>query len=354
VLLASVAMLATPSRARAQAQLELSWDAPAGCPQAGAVRQKLQSIAGETLANAEQLRADGRITRSDGRYRLTLTVGEGRTARSRTIDADVCSDLAGAAAVALGLLLREAAGTADGTVTPTPDGTSTTNPNGEANRTTGEKTNPDGAKAAGAATTKKAANPNDSNAEDRKDESDSNSETGSSSPRNWRILLRAPIGTVDVGPLPKPTVSVGGGLGVRVGAWRAGASGRIFSDQTLWDSDTPNVGVRVSRVMLEVWTCRGFRSGAAELAPCVTLGVEHLTARGTGADVQPQSTRVNSVVPGAAAWGYLYLAEWLALTATAGLGVETTRTQFVVGSLGKAQQVGPILFSLGLGTEWIF
>jgi len=353
-LLAFVAMLAAPSRARAQAQLDLSWDAPAGCPQAGAVRQKLQSIAGETLANAEQLRADGRITRSDsGRYRLTLTVGEGKTARSRTIDADVCSDLAGAAAVALGLLLREAA-TADATGVLPPDGTNTTNPNSDANPPNTNPKNESGAKPAGAATAKKAANPNDSKGEERNDEDDSNSETKNSSPRNWRILLRAPLGAVDVGPLPKPTVSVGAGVGVRIGAWRAGASGRIFTDQTLWASDTPNVGVRVSRAMLEVWTCRGFRSGAAELAPCVTLGVEHLTGRGTGMDVEPQSTRVNSVVPGAAAWGYLYAAEWLAVTATAGLGIETTRTQFVVGSLGKAQQVGPILFSLGLGTEWIF
>src|SRR5688572_24095575 len=87
--------------------VDLTWNAPADCPSSDAVLQHVRELAGPALRNAERLRASGRIVRVDGRYELTLTVYDKGKARERTMTARSCVDLAGAAGVALGLLIRQ-------------------------------------------------------------------------------------------------------------------------------------------------------------------------------------------------------------------------------------------------------
>src|SRR6185295_6374301 len=103
--------MVAPSVARAQSQLDLSWDAPAGCPQADAVRSRIRELAGDALRSASHLSAAGRVVKVGERYRLTLSVRETNGPRERTMESDSCADLAGAAAVALGLLLKSEPGT---------------------------------------------------------------------------------------------------------------------------------------------------------------------------------------------------------------------------------------------------
>ncbi|HEY3495330.1 MAG TPA: hypothetical protein VGK73_11615, partial [Polyangiaceae bacterium] len=92
--------------APAQERLELVWSAPANCPQSAVVRERLRALLGESGRHTAGLRAEGRIERTEGRYRLTLTVRDATGVRHRSIESDSCADLGGAAAVALGLLLR--------------------------------------------------------------------------------------------------------------------------------------------------------------------------------------------------------------------------------------------------------
>jgi hypothetical protein len=113
-------LLTTP--AMAEPQLELSWSAPPNCPQETAVRQKLRAIWGESQPKTQRLRADGVIVRVGHRFRLTLTLLDASADRSRSIDADSCADLAGAAAVTLGLLLREDAARAANARSPNETG----------------------------------------------------------------------------------------------------------------------------------------------------------------------------------------------------------------------------------------
>jgi hypothetical protein len=160
---------------------------------------------------------------------------------------------------------------------------------------------------------------------------------------------------LDIGRLPKPSLGFGGGVGFRYDAWRLGVSGRMLFDQTLWSNlASPDAGAEVKRAVVEAWICRGFWGNALEVSPCLSVGLDHLTTRGTGTDVKPQSAKGDSAVIGAAVVGHYSLAPWLALAATVGLGVETSRPRLQITSLGEVQQLGPILFSLGLGPEWIF
>src|SRR5690606_36310133 len=68
-----------PVRAGASDALELEWHAPPSCPQAGAVQKKLEAIVAEAPHASLRLRAQGRIERLGGRYRLTLSVRDGDT-----------------------------------------------------------------------------------------------------------------------------------------------------------------------------------------------------------------------------------------------------------------------------------
>jgi hypothetical protein len=320
------------------------------------VRQKVDALLGAAARKMGLLRAEGRIVRVDGRYRLTLRVHDQNRVRDRTIDADACADLAGAAAVALGLLLR---GGSDGSgVGDLPVDSASPNPtdpaaaretdaqnasaNGSTNPAASTK-DPSAASAAAASRPEEAApTPDDAT-------------TADDLPRRWNVLVRAPVVQLDVGRLPKPSVGLGAGVGFGYDEWRVLVSGRIFFDQTVWSElASPDVGAEVHRAALDLAACRGFRWGAVELEPCLTIGLDHLAARGVGTDIVPQSERSNSLVLGAAGAVRFHAADWLALVATAGVGVETSRPKLTVTSLGEVQQLGPFAFSLALGPEWIF
>jgi hypothetical protein len=341
-----------------QSRLELAWDAPPECPQGPAVRQKVDALLGDTAPKMGRLRAEGRIARVEGRYRLTLTVHDQNLARDRTIDSDACTDLAGAAAVALGLLLRgESGGSGTGSFPVDSASPNGANPADARNGTDAGKASPDGSTNAAPSASQ---NPNATSAAaaarpETTPETPTDAATGTESSRRWNVIVRAPVVQLDLGRLPKPTLGFGAGFGFRYDEWRVGLTGRIFFDQTLWSNlASPDAGAEVSRATLDVWACRGFRWGATELAPCLSVGLDHIATRGVGTDVKPQSARSNALVLGLAGAGHFHLARWLAIVATAGLGVETSRPKLAITSLGEVQQLGPIAFSLALGPEWIF
>src|SRR6185436_12485578 len=68
--------------------------------------ERIRAIAGSLTQRESRLRADGTITKEDGHFHLRLVVRDGELVGERNIVTDSCEDLAGAAAVALGLLLR--------------------------------------------------------------------------------------------------------------------------------------------------------------------------------------------------------------------------------------------------------
>jgi hypothetical protein len=159
--------------------------------------------------------------------------------------------------------------------------------------------------------------------------------------------------------LPKPSIGIGAGFGVRTGDWRFLASGRILSDQTLWSKQYPEqfpeVGARISRVTGEISACRGFRNGSLELSPCATVGVDHLTVRGQGPpNIARQTQRSLAVLIGGSVNAHFYFAEWMAIFAGAGLAVATSSPTLTVQNLGEIGHVGAVQVSVGVGPEWIF
>lgn len=334
-----------PRDARAEVPLELTWVAPAGCPRAGAVRERIRALAGEALRDMHQLRAEGRVTREGSGYRLTLKVYEDGAAFDRTIESASCADLAGAAAVTLGLLLRR------GASAETPEG--------------GEPASRSGAGSANAPTAAGASSPaasapNDANRPSRaeteatSDERTDESSSESGSARGFQLFLRAPVLGTELLRLSPPAFGGGAAVGVRHQGWRVAVDARTFLERSLWSSEFPDVGVTVTPATLSLSGCRGFRRLPFELGPCLLLGVERLRFRGTGPNVATRDETLTSFVLGAGGAAHLYLSEWFALTLGAGLAVPSQRPRISLGGLGELRTLGAVKVDVSLGSEWIF
>jgi hypothetical protein len=368
VSLCSTSVSAQPAAGPVAEAVELTWEAPANCPQRHVAQQRIRALAGPALRGAEPLKADGRIVFVNRRYRLTLRVHEQGQLRERTIESASCADLAGAAAVALGLLLRQRStteparpapgpqqpastiGTEGSTPHPKPDvappptpptpPTAATTPVPETRPTPDEReTQPDSNDPAPPAS------------EDAPE--DTPEDTAPSPERAWKFVVRAPVGSIDVGPLPKPGLGVGGALGLRWNAWSVMGGARIISAQT-WLAPRSEVGAEVGRWQAEAALCRGWRAGRLEFAPCLSAGVERIGARGTGPNLTAQSQHSLVFVLGAGGAARLYVFDNLAIFAAAGLSFQTARPRLVIAGLGEVGHVGPVQLSAAFGPEWSF
>jgi hypothetical protein len=336
--------------ARAQDQLDLTWDAPAPCPRAGAVFERMRALAGGSLQRARRLHAEGRIVRLEGHYRLTLTVSDGESVRDRMIDAEVCADLAGAAAVTLGLLLssepESSASPSESESKTGNSGTSSPAPTPTRDR---EARALDEPPRDGDATLRQQASDNAPLRRTSRQEA-----VNAQSTRHRSTFVSAPLIALDVGRLLHPSLGAGVGLGVCREAWCASVVGRLFLDETQRSTDVKDVGVEQSRAMAEIWACRSWRMNGWALGPCLSAGVDSVTVRGVGPDVSARSLQSTSVVLGGGVSSHWYLADGVALMGRLGLGLQTSRPHLVIDGFGEVRQLGLLHAGLEFGTEWIF
>jgi hypothetical protein len=342
-LIAGILLAASPLQAAQP--LDLSWQAPAGCPQESAIREQIRALVPASMLESGNLKAEGTIARVDKRFRLKLVLTFGNVRGERIIDSDSCGDLAGAAAVALGLLLQSAT---QPTATDSNRGSGTSPGAGGA----GTSSTPGNSTAAAPATETEPKPP-----EARPTETLPGTEPKSNSEqhaRRWRVFLQAPELALGVGPLPDPTLGFAFSLGVRVRPWIFGAGAQLPREQRLSLPGSSGAGADLDYWMAEAWACHGWHSASFELAPCLTFGVERLSATGSGPGVSPISEHATWVSVGVAAHGRWYVAEWFALSATAGARVEGARPTIRIDGLPDYGRLKPAAFSLKAGPVWIF
>jgi len=333
---------ASPSQAGQP--LDLSWQAPLGCPQESAVREQIRALVPSAMLESGSLKAEGTITRVDKRFRLNLVLHLGEISGERSIDSDSCSDLAGAAAVAVGLLLQSATQSA-GDEPSTTSGASSGSEPGAAGSQTPE--NPD---------SPRSPKPSDVTASAPAPETQpvATLTDRSARPRSWRVFLQAPQLGFDVGPLPKPSFGLVVAAGFSVQQWRFAASLELPRSQHLGLPGESRAGAELQHWAVESWTCRGWRSGRLELAPCLLIGLDWLRANGVGAGVTGRSARASWLSVGAAALGRWYVADWLALTASAGAKVEGARPTISIDGLSESGRLEPAALTFRAGPVWIF
>lgn len=340
-------LLTAPAMAEPQPPINIRWEAPSGCPQESDIRDRIQKLLGSSRHDS-QLRAEGTITRMDKRFRLDLVVRARDLVGTRSIESSSCEDLTGAAAVELGLLIHSA----EGAGKPTRTGAQTTalppvsgpEPSGSRSDGTGGQP-PQGTSAA---------SPAQRTPYDTKVESEAEQQPPAvESQRRWRALVQAPLFALGVGPLPHTTFGGGLALGLEHAKWQWQLKALSWQRQSVPAPDFPGYGADVARIAADFSACREIRSSWVGFSPCLTAGMERVSASGTGKDIASSTQNALGMTAGAVIQGRLYLASWIRLLAAVGGQVELSRPKISIKGLGSVYQFAPAALTVALGLEWI-
>ncbi len=299
------------------------------------MRDRIDLLAGRASGGVweSQLHAEGRIESLRGLYRLTLAIHDGPVGGTRVIESASCNDLGGAAAVALALLVR-------------------------VERSSGAPlTEADlGGFSLDRAQPRPSSTPPAPPVDSRGESAEKQPKTldpghGPAPPRRWHATL-APILSLDVGALPQ--TGYGGGLagGLRYDAVRIVIAGTLWASQNL-AMPASGSGADFERRSVDLSACRGWPVGRFEVAPCLTVSVDDVTARGTGAQVVSATRDTAWLSAGAELAGFWHLNRWAALVLGVGGRFATSRPRFTIDGFGDVYQVSPAALTVFLGCEWI-
>jgi hypothetical protein len=313
--------------------IELTWQAPPECPAKDAVLSRARSLLGTKATKVDKVRADGTIRKSDERYELTLLINENGQIGERRVWARQCDELSGAAAISLVLLLTSGHDSAA-------SGSDVAQPGGA------------GA-GAGSPSTPSGASQNDPTPPEATPAPPSDSPRPSDSHRSWRLLASAPLLAFGIGPLPKPSIGLGAGIGLQGRAWSVRVVGQWYTSQAVAAPLQP-YGADVKRIAAGLWGCWDLQRSGWSFSPCLRGTLTHMSATGYGPFVQPATQTQTWFGVGVGAIGRLQAMENLALTVGAGVQVELSRPVILLKTLGTVRQLAPLSAIVQLGPEWIF
>jgi len=175
---------------------------------------------------------------------------------------------------------------------------------------------------------------------------------------SFRFAFRVPELRVDVGALPEPSYGLGLALGLRHEAWRFLASGTLWLGQDYDEGPFLGYGAHFGRISGELSACRGWQFSGFELAPCLLLTLDDVSARGTGVGISSTNPWTAWVSVGAGFQGLWQLNRNLALVLGLHGRVATSRPRFLTEGIGEdgvqeISQVGPAALGVVLGCEWV-
>ncbi len=198
LVIGAIVSTARPASAETPLPLELDWEAPRSCPDAGAVRAVIERILRGPLTKPSSVVARGRVEETeDGRFHLSMTVRTGNVEDRRTLDAPSCATLSRGFSIVVALAIDPTQGNDQASDPATPD---------EPPPVPASPAIPVRARMTSAA--KKAAMPP--------------REPHLSAPSNARVAVGVG-GWVTRGILPEPIPGLFDSVSLRLGRWRFGA-----------------------------------------------------------------------------------------------------------------------------------
>ena len=324
-----------PAGAQSPPLVDLTWNAPRGCPSADDVQARIRKLLPASFASANPiappLRAEATITRrQSGDLQLKLVLRAGDLTGERTITGRSCADLAGAAAVNLALLLGTRAPLSAADVGAAPG----------AGPVAGGEPTPPGA-VVSTTPAPGSAPPKQTTASD------------ASSTRTWRGLLGFPLAALDLGPLSQPSLGGAVAAGLWLDRWRILAEGNLWLRQKLSVTTPLPAAANVDRIAATLRLCRTYPFGRFELAPCLQLSLQYVSARGTGPHIAPRTETSTWVAPGVGAQARFELSSWLGVLGSIDAAFASARPRIAVDGVGRVGQLGPAALKIALGMEWI-
>jgi hypothetical protein len=368
---------------QAHAELDLQWHTLPGCPKAQDVRRQFNSLVNKTLETTGRLSAEGTIVRVGSRFSLTLVVQDGTALRTRVISSESCTAFAGAAAVTFALLLgvdvpgarpkSQKSGTDDSAPSARQD---YPRERAQVNREEANKERlqrPDQPDTPSQKPRNEDQRPDEPdmpsqkprNEDQRIDEPDNPAEkpepsavvptVTTATPSRWGLVIRAPVVVADRGPLPSSTVGLGLGAGLHYHVWWITLTANFFTGKKSRNADPSGAyGADLNRVSGRLSFCRGWRSFGFELAPCVEVAIEHVTARGFGPGVTSRTERSLWPAPGVGVLGRWDFMESMALFLALQGFFELAQPRILIDGLGQVAQFKQAAVSVVTGMEWIF
>ena len=338
----------SPRKALAQqeAGLTIRWEAPARCPQQAEVSERVRKLSGSPSSIQGTLQADGTITRADdGRFHLKLLLRSGGLVGERNIDSRSCADLARAAAVAIALLLNSDEPLSDGVLggEQLSDGSQ-----GGTDSASGPAIPADDR---GHPETKSATS--ELPKQTQRVEPERRPPAAEPSSHREYVRLRAPLAALSVGPLPRLDWGVSVAVGVSYSNWRFWLEGSEWLKQEVPSKDFPGYSAHVKRATASLRGCRASRFSAFEIAPCLVVSLERMTATGAGDNVTPQSQHMTWLTLGAGVQGRVYLGSRFSLVLSVDGIIEASRPRLSIAGVGFVGQVAPLALTATVGPEWI-
>ncbi len=329
------------------------------------MRDRIRKLAGSSKSSGPLLRAEATITRNDdGRLHLRLVVRTANLVGERNIDGKSCADLAGATAINLALLLNSPEPLSQSALAGSERPGPTSSTGAAAGSSSGSARNGHAGTRASEATPAPTAQPSPARETQPAPATKASPEPqaprvqtpsdGAGATRRWRALIQLPLVSLGIGPLPHPSYGLSLGGGVSLARWRFLAEGNAWLRQQLMSSDHPGSGANVDRIDASLRSCWAVLPGRFELAPCLSVSVDHIWARGTGAYVAPRTAETTWVAVGAGAQVRLRLAQWLSLVGEVDAQIETARPLIAIDGIGNVGQLGSAAVTFRVGTEWIF
>jgi len=131
------------------------------------------------------------------------------------------------------------------------------------------------------------------------------------------------------------------------------AAGTLWLGQDYESAPFVGYGAHFGRVSGELSACHGWRFSGLELAPCLVLSLDEVSARGTGVGISSTDPWTPWVSVGAGAQGLWQLNRSLALVLGLSARIATSRPRFVSEGVGEISQVGAAALGVVLGCEWV-
>ncbi|MEO8900387.1 MAG: hypothetical protein ABI488_02140 [Polyangiaceae bacterium] len=341
--------------AQDSAPIDLKWSAPDACPSAAWVLARVRQIAGKAGERGARLRIEATVTEpSSGKFHLHLVMQAGNDVGVRNVDGASCKDLAGAAAVSLAILVSS-----DEPLSGLDRSDPTTNPTSSAADT------PPAVDPPALATTP----PRSPLAPAPAEPPPPAPRTGAPPPadsgdqRRRRFLLELPLASLNLGLLREPSVGLGLGLGLALGHWQLLLEGTRWSSQRFTTVHLADeYGAALNHLSADARGCYPVWGGRFELAPCAMVLLHHLSAHGSGPNLQAHTAGGTWVAVGTGMQARFAVAPWLSLLARIDGEIETVRPEvqlqgsadaFGTDSIGSLGRVSPAAFTVTIGSQWI-
>lgn len=319
----------------------IRWQAPAACPQQREVQARVRRLSGSAASAQSALQVEGTITAGEAAgYHLKLVMRSGELLGERHLNSRFCADLAGAAAVTVALLLRSEEPLREADLVGTGDAPSTSSEPLSAAASSAQQQEREAAK-------KDAAKPTQA-----VDGVLGARVLSARAERPWHFLLRAPFAAASLGPLPSPSWGAGVAAGASYKSFRLWLEGSKWLNQKVTSEEFPGYGASVERVTGLLRLSHVFGSATLEVAPCLVLAVEHISAVGTGVYVAPRSEHATWVAAGGGAQLRLHLQPWFSLAASVDAQIETSRPRIAIGGVGEVGRIAPAAVTVTFGPEW--